>query len=620
MNSLAPAYGPPCRCETADELARAKSSIIINGITGTIRAGILRQSIVASWTRCRLQKVPTDRLNPTFYSDYDRDSTLVAAANDVINTISDKFFGEPVSIVLTNADGVVLERRTGDLNLTRSLDRVLLAPGFSYAEQNVGTNGIGTALEMRGTAEVFGDEHYSERLAHLACAGTPIRHPISGKVLGVINLTCWRRDSSSSLGVTARMLAQHVQDCLLEHTGSRERALMRDYLSACWRSRDAVLALGDNVLLMNDHARQLFDSADQKALVAQATEALAAGSRHQLIIDLPSGFTVSVRCKPTENFRGGILLVKAQSSPGTENGRPSVALASPSLNIAVGSSPAWTKVVQSVDRQFQARQWTVLEGEPGVGKTTLARATHQSRTPSAHLRVLDAASYGPGWIDDVVTELNAGGGSLILTHIGELPEDGIDALLHVLETRRESTDPDVPWVAATLTRDDQHESSDLGRLMVCFPRTIKVPSLRHHAEDIEELVTHMLAQLAHGAELSCAPEAMRLLMRNHWPGNIGQLYQVLRKVVTKRRSGVIKQRDLPPECYATSRRQLTPMEALERDAIVNALLEADGSKDEAARLLGMSRATIFRKTRAYGIMVPRIGPGKSNGNGSVNDE
>jgi transcriptional regulator of acetoin/glycerol metabolism len=82
---------------------------------------------------------------------------------------------------------------------------------------------------------------------------------------------------------------------------------------------------------------------------------------------------------------------------------------------------------------------------------------------------------------------------------------------------------------------------------------------------------------------------------------VEQLHQVLRKVVTKRRSGVVELRDLPPECWAISRRVLTPLEAIECDAIVNALLDTDGNKVAAARLLGMSRATIYRKIRGYGI-------------------
>jgi transcriptional regulator of acetoin/glycerol metabolism len=97
---------------------------------------------------------------------------------------------------------------------------------------------------------------------------------------------------------------------------------------------------------------------------------------------------------------------------------------------------------------------------------------------------------------------------------------------------------------------------------------------------------------------------MHVLMRNRWPGNVEQLHQVLRKVVAKRRAGVVEARDLPPECRITTRRVLTPLEAIECDAIIEALLDTGGNKVEAARLLGSSRATIYRKIREYGISMP----------------
>ena len=93
-------------------------------------------------------------------------------------------------------------------------------------------------------------------------------------------------------------------------------------------------------------------------------------------------------------------------------------------------------------------------------------------------------------------------------------------------------------------------------------------------------------------------------MHNRWTGNITQLYQTIRKIVANRRAGVITVADLPPECRASTRRLLTPLESIECDAIVQALLDTEGNKLRAAQQLGMSRATIYRKIREYGIKVP----------------
>ena len=75
----------------------------------------------------------------------------------------------------------------------------------------------------------------------------------------------------------------------------------------------------------------------------------------------------------------------------------------------------------------------------------------------------------------------------------------------------------------------------------------------------------------------------------------------MRDVLRTTRAGAVELDDLPPQCRSTSRRSLTPLESLERDAIVQALADHAGNKTDAAGHLGMSRATIYRKIRDYGI-------------------
>src|SRR5258706_240542 len=101
-----------------------------------------------------------------------------------------------------------------------------------------------------------------------------------------------------------------------------------------------------------------------------------------------------------------------------------------------------------------------------------------------------------------------------------------------------------------------------------------------------------------------------LMLRWTWPGNTEQLWQVMRRVVQHRRAGAIQPSDLPPECWTVSRRLLSPLESIERDAIVQALLDSGGNKLKAAKSLGMSRATIYRKVHEYGIVAPASLPAR----------
>ena len=155
----------------------------------------------------------------------------------------------------------------------------MLMPGFSYAEEVVGTNGIGTALESGGPAHVFGHEHYAERLEGMACAGVPLRDPVSGKTVGVIDLTCWRRDADPLMLSLVRSTADQLDQALAETSNGRDMRLLQEYTRACRHTGGIVLALGNDVVMLNDHARQALSPADQAALISQATETLAVEAR-----------------------------------------------------------------------------------------------------------------------------------------------------------------------------------------------------------------------------------------------------------------------------------------------------------------------------------------------------
>jgi transcriptional regulator of acetoin/glycerol metabolism len=122
---------------------------------------------------------------------------------------------------------------------------------------------------------VFGHEHYAEHLEDLACAGVPIRHPISGKTVGAVDLTCWRKDADPLLIALAKTTADQITQALLT-TAAREFELLQEYLRACRRTSGIVLALDNDVVMMNDYARQVLDPPPtRRLLLGQAAEALA---------------------------------------------------------------------------------------------------------------------------------------------------------------------------------------------------------------------------------------------------------------------------------------------------------------------------------------------------------
>ena len=128
-----------------------------------------------------------------------RDSRLVRAAAPVLQRVADDVAAEPVSVVLTSTDAVVLERTAAQVSILNALDTICLAPGYSLAEEVAGTNGIGTALETGRPAFIRGGEHYVTVFTGFACAGSPIRDPITHRVVGAVNLSCLAVGSRSAV-------------------------------------------------------------------------------------------------------------------------------------------------------------------------------------------------------------------------------------------------------------------------------------------------------------------------------------------------------------------------------------------------------------------------------------
>jgi transcriptional regulator of acetoin/glycerol metabolism len=567
--------------------------------------GRVRDTILASWWRSRRWNVAADRIHLAYTGDPDLDTPLTRSALPVLRNLREHLEGQPISVILTDAAGVVLTRLRADYDLDRHLDSVMLAPGFSYSEASVGTNGIGTALEGGRPMHVFGHEHYAENLENLACAGVPIRHPISGKTLGAVDLTCWRKDADPLLVTLAKTTADQITQALLTDSNAREFELLQEYLRACRHSAGIVVALNHDVVMMNDFARQALDPGDQVVLLGQATETLASRHSAAVEIELPTGARARMYCRPLrgdDRLAGGVVhvkLVEAGARPAVQAGTRARMI----LPGLVGSGPLWLRGCHQVEEVYESGEWLVLEGEPGVGKLAVLRAVHQRRNPAGRFHVLDAADAADqDWQVTARRELLDGDGCLVIRHVDRLSPRRLHALSAALQEIRGAGRADTLWVAVTM--GNGRARGELAELLRHFPKTVELPPLRHHIEDLHDLVPFLLAKLSQRARLTCSPEAMQILLRSSWPGNTEQLWQVLKRIAQHRRTGTIRTADLPPECWTVSRRLLSPLESMERDAIVQSLLDSGGNKVKAAASLGMSRATIYRKIHEYGIVTP----------------
>ena len=193
-----------------------------------LAAAAVAPRVLASWQRCEEYGVPLDAVEPAFSGRYDDESLFSRCGREVLTGLQSTLHDEPVSLMLTDADGLVLDRLSGDAGLLRDLDSVRLAPGFEYSEREVGTTGLGLALADRAPVLVQAEEHYSLGLHGYTCAAAPVVDPASGRLVGSVNLTTWSRSSSGLLLALAQSAASSTASLMLARSrGLAPRALPR---------------------------------------------------------------------------------------------------------------------------------------------------------------------------------------------------------------------------------------------------------------------------------------------------------------------------------------------------------------------------------------------------------
>lgn len=587
--------------------------------------GVVRREIAASWERSRRAGVDATRLEVPYTTEVDVDGRLASCARPVLDQLEQQLSGSAVAVVLTDADGRLLDRRVGEGELRRRLDDISLAPGYSYAEAHAGTNGVGTTLEGAASALVVGAEHFTDRLQAFACAGAPVLHPVSHRLVGIVDVTCLADEANALMSVLAVQAARDIEQVLAERGSLGARAVMAEFQRMCRRTEHPVVALADDFLIANREAQGRLAAHDQEVLRRRAQEWL----RMPTIADdrlLLSTGPVRLRHRPVP-ATGPPAGVVVEVVPSAATTRLAVPLpratgtgavgptGSPGGGVRrfaglVGTSVSWRSSCAALRIASSRGAPTLVVGETGVGKTSVVVAAHRERYPTGRCVVLDAgadeARQLVTTVESVLADPVGADTAVVVRHLEALadptdPADPADdqAVQAVRVALATLVDQGGPWVVGLVTGAEPPAGCPL---LGAFGKPITVEPLRRRSDDIGVLVPALIERIAPSRRVRVSPAAGQLLGGGLWPGNVEQLSAVLREVLAATSSGEIEPDDLPPELGVHgTRRRLSPLEAAERDLIVSALIEARGNRVHAAKSLGMGRATLYRRLRAFGI-------------------
>ena len=314
---------------------------------------------------------------------------------------------------------------------------------------------------------------------------------------------------------------------------------------------------------------------------------------------------------------------------------------------AVACSPVMLRIFKMVETLQQSEATVLITGESGTGKEVVARAIHQHSTRSGGpfvavncgalpAELLESELFGhvrgafTGAIRDRVGRFElASHGTLFLDEIGELPPSLQVKLLRVLQERQyqrlgesETRMTQARIISATnanlrgALRQGKFREDLYYRLCVV---PIEVPPLRNRREDIPPLSLNLLNRVTSQNKLvrRISPQAMRLLLNYSWPGNVRELANAIEYAVTVAQRETILPEDLPEEIQQTTQgaeqspaeaprenlqatgaqTALAPADQLEADRLHAVLNAHRWKRSEAARELGISRATLWRRMR-----------------------
>ncbi|QXP94823.1 sigma-54 interaction domain-containing protein [Methylococcus capsulatus] len=296
--------------------------------------------------------------------------------------------------------------------------------------------------------------------------------------------------------------------------------------------------------------------------------------------------------------------------------------------------PAMKQVFRLIRNVAETEATVLVRGESGTGKELVARAVHaESHRAREPFLAVNCAALAPSLLESELfghvrgaftgaVRSHAGlfqradGGTLFLDEVAELPLELQAKLLRVLQERSivpvggdRTLSVDVRIVAAThrslrdAVREGRFREDLMYRLRVV---PLFLPPLRERRRDIGLLLWHFIER--HNARglrriVRIDPDAMRRLLDHAWPGNVRELQNVVEYAFAVGRGEVLEVDDLPPEFRDERAGPQTSMEAVpdEADRIRTALRQSGGRIDQAARLLQMSRATLWRKRKKLGV-------------------
>ncbi|MFP3123878.1 sigma-54-dependent Fis family transcriptional regulator [Ectobacillus funiculus] len=610
---------------------------------GVLDEARLNKRIMESWYRCKNNEVnPHLHKGPHILSD--ELLTLQREKNSLFLEIALLHLGKMKGMIeelgmmalVVDPDGYVLSLM-GNQGVLREAKKINFTNGVRWTEGEVGTNAIGTALQIGEAVMISGTEHYSIASHGWSCSAAPIRND-DGKLLGVIDVSCpLSRTHPFMLGIVSS----------IAHTIEREFSI---------RARQNELELVHKSVEWIEMNKPIILCNEQKKVVA-ASKSVRSKIHNCIGMNvselLQCGFAIQTEtplyADLHKNRIGMSLLLSETAANSTKKSCvPSFSAQSFQFEGEMGSSDAFQYVLHDIKRVAPTDASVYILGETGTGKELVAKAIHEnsSRKDGPFITINCGAipkelmeSELFGYVDGAFTGAKrkghkgkfeqANNGTIFLDEIGEIPPSMQVALLRVLQERKVipiGGTKEIPLNIRVITATHRDLSQlvqegtfrqDLYYRLHVYP--VHVPSLRERKEDIPHLVRYFCQKNNWNMQWPYA--FLDSLMEYHWPGNIRELFNVLERGYIVASDGTADQTLTLAhllstqtnsttvsnmERDSTSTETLTFREKIQKDLMIDALQKAKGNVSLAAKLLDVPRSTFYKRMQRFNLHCKKV--------------
>ncbi|NMH97937.1 helix-turn-helix domain-containing protein [Pseudonocardia acidicola] len=384
-----------------------------------------------------------------------------------------------------------------------------------------------------------------------------------------------------------------------------ERLLLDAYLRS--RSRLAgrpVTCVSERTIISNPVAARLFHGVSQAMLWEQAARAIASGRADSCEFPLADGRTVVGVCRPIDDH-GRVIgaVIEAAGCDEPPRGAPTRVRATVGAGEfagLAGQGEQWREMCAEAVHARDSGLPILVRGEVGTGKLSLLTALFGAE----RVRVMDAALVPvdgfTAWARELRERLAEPGAVVVVRRLECLEPPAAQTVCSLLDLAHPDVRP-----AGTLTLGAGAGEPFRPLLRRFAVATIDVPALRRRLDDLPQLLA-ALSLRVEGRPRRWMPEAVQALSRLEWTENIRELENVVRRVIAGCPAGDIRARHLPDEVLTDApRRRLTQLEQLEFTEMLSTLRRTGGNKKEAAQILEISRSTLYRKMRQFGMDLTR---------------